>query len=367
MSQFADHQEKTEEPTARKLEMARAEGHVARSQEVSNWFLLLALALIIGLVLPGLFPDFGAFLTGFLSGAHDLPLDAGQLVATARASLLSLLALLALPMLIVVGGALCAAFLQNGFLFTVEPVKPKLSNIGLKRGMKKIFSLNAVVEFVKGILKLLIVGSVVGVVIWPDRTKLMAIPAMETAQFLELLRMSALKVAIAVLAVMTVVAVLDVLYQRYQHRKGLRMTKQEIKDENKQTEGDPKVKARLGQTRTERSRQRMMASVPDADVVITNLTHNAVALKYDQATMEAPRLVAKGVDSLAQRIRALAKENNIPIVENAPLARALHGGAEINQEIPAEHHKAVAEVIGYVMRLRARQHSAQLRVRRARA
>jgi flagellar biosynthetic protein FlhB len=136
-----------------------------------------------------------------------------------------------------VGGALCAAFLQNGFLFTVEPVKPKLSNIGLKRGTKRIFSLNAVVEFVKGILKLLIVGGVVGVVIWHDGTKLMAAPAMETAQFLELLHMSALKVVLAVLAVMTVVAVLDALYQRYQHRKGLRMTKQEVRDETKQTEG----------------------------------------------------------------------------------------------------------------------------------
>ena len=237
MSQFTDHQEKTEDPTARRLEMAREEGHVARSLEVSSWFSLLALALITWLVLPGLFPDLGAFLAGFLSGAHDLPLDAGQLVVTARASLLSLLALLAIPLLIIVGGALCAAFLQNGFLFTVAPVKPKLSNTGLKRGTKRIFSLNAVVEFVKGILKLLIVGGVVGVVIWHDGTKLMATPAMETAQFLELLHMSALKVVLAVLAVMTVVAVLDALYQRYQHRKGLRMTKQEVRDETKQTEG----------------------------------------------------------------------------------------------------------------------------------
>ena len=155
-----------------------------------------------------------------------------------------------------------------------------------------------------------------------------------------------------VIAVMTVVAFLDVLFQRYQHTKKLRMTKQEVKDEFKQLEGDPQVKARLRQIRMEKARQRMMAAVPEADVVVTNPTHYAVALKYEHGTMEVPVLLAKGTDAVAQRIRALAEEHAIPLVENPPLARTLFATVDIDEEIPPEHYQAVAEVIGYVMRLR---------------
>ena len=157
---------------------------------------------------------------------------------------------------------------------------------------------------------------------------------------------------IGVLAVMTIITLADVLYQRFMHHKELRMTKQQVKDEHKQSEGDPLIKARLRQIRVERARKRMMAAVPEADVVITNPTHYAVALKYDQRTMEAPRVVAKGVDNIALRIRAVAEEHDVAIVENPPVARALHASVEIDQEIPPEHYKAVAEIIGYVMRLK---------------
>jgi flagellar biosynthetic protein FlhB len=159
---------------------------------------------------------------------------------------------------------------------------------------------------------------------------------------------------VGVCAIITVIAGIDFMYQKFEFQKSMRMSKQEIKDEMKQSEGDPMIKARLRQLRTERARKRMMAAVPDADVVITNPTHYAVALKYDIDEMPAPRLVAKGVDSIAQRMRKVAEENDVAIVENPPLARALHAGVQIDQDIPETHYKAVAEVIGYVWRLKGK-------------
>ena len=189
-------------------------------------------------------------------------------------------------------------------------------------------------------------------ILWPDRHTVLAIPTMEVQDMLALVRIESAKVIVGVLVVMTVITLIDVIYQRFMHHKELRMTKQQVKDEHKQSEGDPLIKGRLRQIRVERARKRMMAAVPEADVVITNPTHYAVALKYNQATMEAPRVVAKGVDNVALRIREVAEENDVAVVENPPVARALHASVEIDQEIPPEHYKAVAEIIGYVMRLK---------------
>jgi len=161
-----------------------------------------------------------------------------------------------------------------------------------------------------------------------------------------------LRVLIAIVTVMLLIAIADYLYKRFHHRKELRMSKQEIKDENMQSEGDPQIKARIHTLRLERSRQRMMVAVPKADVVVTNPTHYAIALQYDAAEMGAPKLVAKGVDHLAKKIREIATENGVPILENPPLARAIYAAVEVNQEIPGEHYKAVAEIIGYVMKLK---------------
>ena len=171
------------------------------------------------------------------------------------------------------------------------------------------------------------------------------------------------QILIAVLSVMTLIAALDFLYQKQQHLKQLRMSKQEVKEEFKQTEGDPMIKSRLRQIRMERARKRMMAAVPEADVVITNPTHYAVALKYDGETMEAPKLVAKGADLVARKIRELAKEPDVPIVENPPLARALHDTVELDELIPPEHYKAVAEIIGYVMSLNNKRRFSSTRAR----
>ncbi len=347
-----DDSQKTEEPTSKRLSDAREKGQVARSQEVSHWFMILALALVVGIFSPALMSDIGALLRPFVEQPHLMVLDNDGMRQILMGTALGILKVAAIPLAIILAAGLAAGTIQNGIIVTTEQIQPKLSNIGLKRGFKKMFSSRSLADFLKGLLKLAIVAIVVGLILWPDRYSVLGIPTMEVQDMLALVRSEAAKVIVGVLAVMTVITLIDVLYQRYMHHKELRMTKQQVKDEHKQSEGDPLIKGRLRQIRVERARKRMMAAVPEADVVITNPTHYAVALKYDQATMEAPRLVAKGVDNIALRIREVAEENDVAVVENPPVARALHASVDIDQEIPPEHYKAVAEIIGYVMRLK---------------
>ncbi len=347
-----DDSQKTEEPTSKRLSDAREKGQVARSQEVSHWFMILALAIVVGIFSDSLMADFGGLMRPFLERPHTMPLDNGMLQQVLSGTALDILRVAAIPLAIIVLAGLLAGTIQNGVIVTTEQIKPKLSNIGFKKGFKKMFSSRALADFLKGLLKIMIVGVIVAMVVWPDRDMVLDMPSMEVQDVLAMVRLEAVKVVIAVLSVMTIVTLADVLYQRYQHLKELRMTKQQVKDEHKQSEGDPMIKGRLRQIRAERARKRMMAAVPEADVVITNPTHFAVALKYDQATMEAPKLLAKGVDNVALKIREVAEENEVPSVENPPVARALHASVEIDQEIPPEHYKAVAEIIGYVMNLK---------------
>jgi flagellar biosynthesis protein FlhB len=347
-----DDSQKTEDPTGKRLSDAREKGQVARSQEVSSWFTLLALALVVGIFAPSLSGDIGGVLRPFLEQPHLIPLEGNALRDVLTGTVFAILKVAVVPLAIILGAGLAAATIQNGIIVTTEQIRPKLSNISLKRGFKKMFSTRALTDFVKGVLKLTVVGVVVMLILLPDRDSVQVIPTMSVTDMLALVQSEASKVIIGVLSVMTLVTLVDVMYQRFMHHKELRMTKQQVKDEHKQSEGDPMIKGRLRQIRVERARKRMMAAVPDADVVITNPTHYAVALKYDQRSMEAPRVVAKGVDNVALRIREVAEENGVSIVENPPVARALHAAVEIDQEIPPEHYKAVAEIIGYVMRLK---------------
>ncbi len=345
---------KTEEPTQRRLEDAREKGQVAKSQEVSHWFMILAFAVIIGLLSPQIAAGLSEPLESLIARAHEFPLDRGGTGELLGALALDVFLVLALPLGVVVIAAVLSGFLQVGPIFTLEPLKPKLSKISLVAGVKRLFSIRAVVEFVKGIGKLAIVGALAFMMVWPEREMIPLVPSMPVLEFLDLLGGLALRVVLAVLAVMTVLAILDLTFQRFQHNKQLRMTKQEVRDEHKQAEGDPMIKARLRQIRAERARRRMLAAVPEADVVVTNPTHYAVALRYDPTSMNAPRVTAKGVDKVAQRIRAAAEEHKVPLMENPPLARALFDTVDLDSEVPPEHYKAVAEIIGYVMRLKGR-------------
>jgi flagellar biosynthesis protein FlhB len=286
---------------------------------------------------------------------HAVPADFEHLRLTLMRTMGELALACLFPLILLIAAAIGASLFQHGFLFSAEQIKPKLEKISPLQGFKRLFSMRSLAEFVKGIAKLAIVGAVCAMLLWPVQRDVANIATLEMVQLLDLLRSLAVRLLVGVLAVMTVIAGLDFLYQKFEHLKRLRMSRQELKDEFRQSEGDPLIKARLRQIRMERSRRRMMAAVPEADVVVTNPTHFAVALKYDPENMLAPRLTAKGTDSLAQRIRAVAEANEVPVVENPPLARGLYATVELDEEIPAEHYKAVAEIIGYIMKLKRRR------------
>ena len=233
-------------------------------------------------------------------------------------------------------------------------MKPELKKLSLLTGLKRMFSSRSVVEFFKGITKLVLVTIVAMALTIPMIQDIALVPEIHLTEALDRMQIIAIQLAMGSVLVMTVIAGVDWIYQKYMFTKQMRMSKQEVKDEHKQAEGDPHVKARIRQLRTQRAQQRMMARVPEADVVITNPTHYAVALKYKMGEMPAPILIAKGVDSLALRIREVAEESEVPIVENPPLARALYSAVELEEEIPPDHFAAVAEVIGYVMRLKGK-------------
>jgi flagellar biosynthesis protein FlhB len=246
---------------------------------------------------------------------------------------------------------LAGNLIQHGPVFTFEKIKPDLSKLSLISGLKRMFGFDGFTNLLKGLLKITIVGAAVWTQLWPERGGLAAVllqsPEGVAGDMTHLL----FKVMVAALSAMAFIAGADYLLQRFQFIKRNRMSKQEIKEEFRQTEGDPVVKAKVRQIRMERAKRRMIAAVPGATVVITNPTHFAVALKYESGKMAAPVCVAKGADALALRIREVAKENNVPVIENPPLARALYATVEVDEAIPAEHYKAVAQVIGYVMRL----------------
>jgi flagellar biosynthetic protein FlhB len=355
MAEENDDAQKTEDPTPRRQEEARKRGEIASSREINHWFMILGGTVGVMALIPSLGRGLVGTLKHFVADPDLIVMDRGPLGAT-LANMLGEVVMEMLPLIgILVVAALMAGIIQSGFIISFERIQPKLEKISVLKGAKRLFSLKSLVEFTKGLLKLVIVGTVVAMLLLPVVDKLAGMTMLTVLGLTDLLQSMMLRLFVGVLSVMTVIAGLDFLYQKFEHLKSLRMSRQEIRDELKQTEGDPHVKAKLRQIRTERARRRMMAAVPEADVVITNPTHFAVALKYDPEKMPAPKLVAKGADTLAARIRETAVEHEVPLVENPPLARALYDNVEIDTEIPPEHYKAVAEVISYVFQLKGRR------------
>ena len=352
MSSDEDKSSKTEDPTQKKLDESRRKGQVAKSQEVNHWFMIMSLGMLIGFFSPRVAGTIMDALKPYIAKPHALvahPAGIGDLMTE---TIIEILGALALPMSITVFAALLSNFIQIGPLLTAEQLKPKLEKISLIKGLQRLFSMKSLVEFAKGIAKLSIVTFAVVIVVYPYRAELTDLTGIAMPQLLEMLRWMAVKVVVAVLAIMFIIAVMDFAFQQYKHKEDMMMSKKEVKDENKQSEGDPHIKQKMKQLRQEKSKKRMMAEVPDATTVVTNPTHFAVALKYIQSDMAAPRVIAKGADLVAYRIRETARDNDVPIVENPPLARALYDTVELDQEVPPEHYKAVAQVISYVMRLR---------------
>jgi len=346
-------QEKTEPATPKRREEARQKGQLAISREIPSVAILLTAL--------GVFSIAGSWMFQRLSGVMrqvfqkaggleqmDIPFLSKIMVTMANQVFLILMPLMAA--ILVTGVAAHVA--QIGFLFTGEPLQPKLNKLNPITGMKRFLSLRSLTELLKALVKVVIIG---GVAFWVINSEIRDVPILvklDITQILAFVGRVAFKIIFYACLVLAVMAALDYAFQRWQHEEELKMTKQEVKDEARQREGDPKVKARIRSVQVEMARRRMMEAVPEATVVVTNPTHLAVALKFEAADMVAPQVVAKGAGYVAQRIKAIAKEHNVPVIEQKPLAQALFKAVEIGGFIPSNLYRAVAEILAYVYRLK---------------
>ncbi len=347
-------QEKTEKATEKKRRETRQEGQVVKSVEVVSVFVLLAglLALYFSgeyvyTNLTGLMKDLFRFESVFnLNDQYIINL----LVRVLSKFILTVLPVLAAVFLI----AFAINIVQVGFLISFKAIKPKFSKLNPITGFTKLFSLKSLVEALKSILKLITVGGVAYYCIKDEVNIISHLYDRSVGDiFLYILNIS-FKIFIWVMIVMMVIAIFDYIYQKWQFEQQIKMTKEEVKEERKQMEGDPKIKAKIRSIQLETARKRMMQDIPDADVIVTNPTHLSVAVKYDAAVMNVPKVVAKGAGVVAEKIKKIAKENNVPVVENKELARNLYSTVEVGANIPSELFQAVAQVLAYVYKLKGK-------------
>lgn len=362
--QSEDDQDKSEPATPRRIQKAREEGQVARSRELTTWLLLLAGVAALWTMGSSIYNQLALVMEqSFLFGRQEI-FDTTVMVAGAadkgQHALLSLLPLFGLMVLVALG----APMLLGGWLISAKSLQPKLSKLNPIKGLKRVFSSQALAELGKVIAKALLV---IGVVAWYLAVNIRDFMAMKEQSLQQALGnamgQAALACGLMTLALIVVVLI-DVPYQLWSHGKKLRMTKEEVKREHRESEGDPQVKQRIRSQQQAMARKRMMSMVPGADVIVTNPTHYAVALKYEETRMGAPRVVAKGADHVAEAIRELGRENSVPLLEAPPLARALYAHVDLDQEIPATLYSAVAEVLAWAFGLkRARKGEGELPTR----
>jgi flagellar biosynthetic protein FlhB len=350
MAEGQEDTERSEDPTQKRLDEALERGDVVKSQEVNTWFVIAGGALLLMAFSGPMANGLATTLRGLLAHSGSIRVDGRGFTSIVEKLGLEVVAAVAIPLLVLALAAIAGNMIQHRLVWSTEALKPKFSKISPMAGFGRLFSKQALANFVKGLIKLALIGTIMTALMYPERFRLDALVHIDPAAMLSITQSLSLQMIGAVVAVLALIAAADYLFQYRQWFERQKMSVRELKEEFKQTNGNPEVKAKIRQIRQGRSRKRMMAAVPDASVVITNPTHFAVALKYERG-MNAPICVAKGADLIARKIREVATEHNIPIVENPPLARALHATVEIDQEITPEHYQAVAEVIGYVMRL----------------
>ncbi|WP_448203226.1 flagellar biosynthesis protein FlhB [Azospirillum sp. sgz302134] len=354
VSEDADDDSKTEEPTQKKLDEAHNQGQFPMSPEVANWFIVAIALILLSSSLPATMKGMVPRLTFYFENIDSLPMDEGSVGLLLLRTLKDIFWALWLPILLLGAGGVLATLGQKGWHVSWELISPKFSKLNPLPGLMGMFSTQKLVELGKSLAKLAVVGGVAYLSLQPMILGIEHFIGIDMMLLLKEMDGLAFRLLAGVLAILTILVGADVFYQRFSFNKKMKMTKQEVKDEHKQAEGDPQIKGRIRQIRMERARKRMMGAVPDADVVVTNPTHFAVALKYDSKTMSAPMVVAKGVDHVAFKIREIAEENDVPVMENPPLARALYAACDIDEEVPSEHYRAVAEVITYVFKLKGR-------------
>ena len=348
MAEEQDNSQKTEDPTQKRLEEARRKGDIAKSQDVPIWFLMMAIAGIMAAAGP-LAAMIADPLVRIMDHPHAFHLAGGG----AQQLMTSLLMSLAFPLGVIFAAIAVAGVLghivQSRPLWTGEKIKPDLSKLSPMKGLQRMFGMQGWVNLLKSIAKMGAITAAMIYAVWPEATAISESGRLDPSGMLAMTQVIAGRLLLAAVIVVGLIAGGDFIYQRWSFMQRMRMSRRDVRDEVKQQEGDPHIRARLRQIRLERSRKRMMQNVPKSTVVITNPTHYSVALRYDPEKDAAPMCMAKGADEVALRIRELAKEHNIPIVETVPLARALFASVEVEESVPREHFEAVAKVIGFVM------------------
>lgn len=363
MADNSSDQEKTEQPTAKKRADAKKDGQVPRSRELNTTLMLMAGSIALISMGDGMGRSLADLMVSGLRLDRNQIFETGSMLTKMSDSLLMAFTMLLPFIILLVAVAIISPALLGGFSFSGKALAPKFSKLDPIKGMKKLFSANGLMELVKALLKVLLIGSISIVIIWSQIDTLMGLGNLGFkelfARAVEIVGWTFLFISSS----MIIIALIDAPFQIWQNTKKLRMTKQEIKDENKNSEGDPELKGKVRAMQQEMAMRRMMQEIPKADVIVTNPTHYAVAIKYDDQSMSAPRLLAKGHDEVAARIREIAEENNVPIFEAPPLARAIYFTTDLDQEIPAALYQAVAMVLAYIYQLRvATEHALDLPV-----
>lgn len=357
MADDQDKSQQTQEPTEKKLRDARKQGDVPSSRETGNMMVVLSLFGVTALVLPWMGPRLADALAALIDGAGQVVVGDGRAGLAAlglvlREALLALAAALAPLFLLILAGGVFGVLIQGETVIAAERIRPKLSKLSPVQGLKRLFSANTLVEFIKNLIKVFVVG---GLAIWVTLGAVRGIweaPGFVPESLPGYLLEAARRLLIAATVFLVPVAVVDILWNRFEWRRRQMMTVKEVRDEIKESEGDPQIKGRRAAIRRRRAQQRIAAAVPTASVILTNPTHYAVALKYEHGVDSAPVCVAKGADLMARRIREIAFEYEVPIIENKPLARMLYDQVEIDQIVPMEHWQVVAEIISFVLEFR---------------
>lgn len=355
MPEDTDASQKTEQPTPKRLLDAKKEGKVAFSREVNTFIILVLGTLFIVWLSPQIFKYCITICQEYINSFYFTEADnAVSIQNITNKAVMQFLFLLTVPCLISLLSGILGNVLQNGFLIVENAFKFDLSRISILNGLKRLFSFNSILEMLKSLMKVLCISIAAYIAVKPQLNIIPHIQDWDYLNILTLLLKIIMHMMIGICVAMCFIALLDYMYQYHRYIESLKMTKQEIKDELKQTEGNPEVKGKLRSMRTELAKRRMIAYIPLADIVITNPTHYAVALLYEPNTMNAPKVVAKGVDSLALRIKAIALENSVDVVENIALARLLYTTVEIDDFIKPEHYEAVAKLMHNILRLKGK-------------
>ena len=349
MAEENDGASKTEEPTPRKLEQAKAQGDVAKTQDLPTLFAFAAAAAAVAMMGGSMARKLAMEMVPFLSNAGQMPLSGGDAVLLGRGVVLACAPILLVVMLSAAFAGVAGNLVQTGFLVTPSKLKPDFKKLDPMQGLKRLFGLDSLINFAKSLIKVAATAWVAWWVLKPHMGEMENLASLEVSAILPLTADILRRLAFSIAGLLLVVAGADWFIQKQRFMSRMRMSKEELKEDFKQSEGDPHVRAKQKQIRADRARRRMMQAVPNATVVVMNPTHYAVALKYEQGEDEAPLCVAKGLDSLALKIREIAEEAGVPVIEDPPLARALYAAVEVEEMIPPAHYEAVAKVIGFIL------------------